>query len=351
MESFTKKEIEFLKENANSFGAYICSIKLNRKFSSVISKLRREKIPYKYKKTDKTKEEIENLEFKEDENLYINFDFNTTKTPKELAYFLGFFWADGTINREKYIHIEITSEDGNELLPIFSKLSNNFYISYRKREGRKEQMSFFYKDKMFSDFLKSKGKYPRTVESHKKILEYIPEKYKIYFIRGLIDGDGCFSKLNETKTYFNIVLCFEIAGRYEQDWDYLIKFFKEKYNLELSLQLCKTDITTSSRIRTHNSEKIINFVKILYNDKDEIYLKRKYNKIKEYIEYREKKNKEHLKENGGYYITINDEPPVFVNKRKLSQFCRENNLCYENINKLANKKIDKYKNIKITKTF
>ena len=160
MKTFTKKEIEFLKENANSFGAYVCSIKLNRSFTTVVAKLRRENIPYKYKKTNKTKEEIEKLEFKEDDKLFIDFNFNTTNTPKELAYFLGFFWADGTINSEKYVHIEIASEDGKELQTIFSKLCNSFYISYRKREGRKEQMSFFYKDEKFCNFLKSKGKYP-----------------------------------------------------------------------------------------------------------------------------------------------------------------------------------------------
>ena len=351
MRSFTKREIEFLKENANVFGAYVCAIKLNRNIGSIISKLRKENIPYIYKKTDKTKEEIENLKFIEDENLVINFDFVTTKTPKELAYFIGFFWADGTINNGKYIVIEITSEDGENLLPIFTKICSNFKISRRKREGRKEQMTFLCLDKDFCEFLISKGKYSSTVESHEKILNYIPEKYKNYFIRGLIDGDGCFSKLDKSKKYFNITLSFDISGRYEQDWAYLIKFFKNNYKINMAVQKVKKNENSSSRIRTHNSKEIENFVEKLYECNDNIWLERKHNKIIGYIENKHNISKEHAEKKGGYYISINNENEVFVQNGKLKEFCVENNICYQNVNRLANNKIQKYRKVKIRKTF
>ena len=53
-------------------------------------------------------------------------------------------------------------------------------------------MTFFYSDPNIISLLYNLGKYPHSSESHEKILNYIPKKYHIWFIRGLIDGDGNF---------------------------------------------------------------------------------------------------------------------------------------------------------------
>lgn len=88
--NFDKKEKQFLIENAEKFGAFICAQKLNRKFGSVLGFLRRNGIKYKYKKTTATQEEINKLCFVPKK---VNIDFNKNENKKELAYFLGFFWA------------------------------------------------------------------------------------------------------------------------------------------------------------------------------------------------------------------------------------------------------------------
>lgn len=276
----------------------------------------------------------------------IDYNFETTKTPKELAYFLGFLWADGTINRNSCLIIEILKNDGEELFNIFNKL-HSFSLSYRKREGRQEQMTYYYGDRKFATFLKEHGKYPKTTDSHKKILDYIPEKYITYFLRGLVDGDGCFSAEKPNKYYNNTIVMFDISGRYDQDWSSLIDYFYKKLNIKLNVYKWKKEKTSGSRIKTQKFSDIEKIVNFLYNEKDNIWLKRKYEKANHIIE-EHKLNKNILIENKPKYkITVGNETPIITNN--LSQYCKINNYCYRLMIDLANNKINKYKNIKIEK--
>ena len=73
-------------------------------------------------------------------------NFNEIEYPKEFAYFIGFVWSDGFINRNSYVVIEIIKDDGLNLFNIFSKVGE-FKYSERKREGRQEQSTFFFNNK------------------------------------------------------------------------------------------------------------------------------------------------------------------------------------------------------------
>ena len=86
-------------------------------------------------------------------------------------------------------------------------------------------------------------------------------------------------------------------------------------------------------------------------DSFEKMTKDKKNKIIGYIENKHNISKEHVEKKGGYYISINNENEVFVQIGKLKQFCVENNICYQNVSRLANNKIQKYRKVKIRKTF
>lgn len=336
MKKFTDSEIGFLKENAFSFGAFVCSQKLGRKFSTVIARLRRDKIPYVYKKTNKTQKEIDLLQFVEKDKQIV-YDFNVTEYPKELAYFIGFLWADGTINKNKYIVIEILKNDGESIKKIFSKVAN-FKIRYRKRENRQEQMSFFFSDENFVKFLNKNGKYSKTSESHEKILNCIPNEYKLYFIRGLIDGDGCFYGEKDKRNANRTMPQFSIASNYEQDWSALISYFKN-FDIEstVSKRICRNGKYKSSCLRvtgTKNFKKLFNF---LYENNDGIFLERKYDHCKEIInsiEYYREQIQENLPKykvfkNGVYFDTINGT---------IKDFCKKNNFCYDNFCKLSKSK-------------
>lgn len=272
---YSKEEINFLKENAEKFGAKICAEKLDRSLQGVISKINRLGLKINLI-SNASQDEIDNLLFNSSFRK-LSIDFNLSKTPKELAYFLGFLWADGYVHNNE-LRIEITDEDAQDLERIFMKIAT-FKIYKRKRQGRKPQTTFYYKDKQIFDQIVSLGKYPNSIESHKKILEYIPEQYHIWFLRGLIDGDGCFY----IRSYKNTVSRqFSIASSIDFDWTSLLQKLLQ-LGLPCTVSTESNGSGSGSHLRCSNSKNIKEFIKILYNEQDGIYLNRKYNKAKELL--------------------------------------------------------------------
>lgn len=264
---YTEEEINFLKEFGPKYGPKICADKLGRGLEGVKSKFY--KLGISVSGESVSEEEIASLTFNSSFK-ELNIEFENHKNPKELAYWLGFFWADGYIRKNSELVIEITEEDGLTLKPIFMRLAS-FKIYKRSREGRKPQMSFYYRDKSIAQILKSLGKYSNSIESHEKILKYIPEKYRNYFIRGLIDGDGCF--YTDSKH-----VQFSITNSINYDWEYLKNYFNGVYNLNCLIHNTETNNGNSSTLRASGKYNIIEFIKQLYKIKDGVWLPRKFNK-------------------------------------------------------------------------
>lgn len=264
---YTEEEINFLKEFGPKYGPKICADKLGRGLEGVKSKFY--KLGISISGESVSEEEIASLTFNSSFK-ELNIEFENHKNPKELAYWLGFFWADGYIRKDSELVIEITEEDGLTLKPIFMRLAS-FKIYKRSREGRKPQMSFYYRDKSIAQILKSLGKYSNSIESHEKILKYIPEKYRNYFIRGLIDGDGCF--YTDSKH-----VQFSITNSINYDWEYLKNYFNGVYNLNCLIHNTETNNGNSSTLRASGKYNIIEFIKQLYKIKDGVWLPRKFNK-------------------------------------------------------------------------
>lgn len=264
---YTEEEINFLKEFGPKYGPKICADKLGRGLEGVKSKFY--KLGISISGESVSEEEIASLTFNSSFK-ELNIEFENHKNPKELAYWLGFFWADGYIRKDSELVIEITEEDGLTLRPIFMRLAS-FKIYKRSREGRKPQMSFYYRDKSIAQILKSLGKYSNSIESHEKILKYIPEKYRNYFIRGLIDGDGCF--YTDSKH-----VQFSITNSINYDWEYLKNYFNGVYNLNCLIHNTETNNGNSSTLRASGKYNIIEFIKQLYKIKDGVWLPRKFNK-------------------------------------------------------------------------
>lgn len=88
--------------------------------------------------------------------------------------------------------MEIIDEDAEDITSILNKIGS-FSIYHRNRKNRKPQTTFCACSKNKASLLEKLGKYPHSSENHKQILEYIPKEYHLYFLRGLIDGDGCIS--------------------------------------------------------------------------------------------------------------------------------------------------------------
>lgn len=254
-------EKEFILDNYSLFGPKVVSEKLNRSSATIIKFAKSQNL-----ELDRTKKlpEEDCPDFKYDLVFYNRFLQELTP---ELAYWLGFFWADGTVNRETSLVIEITQEDGEQLKDMFSNIFP-FSISYRERAGRKPQMSFYITDKKVASLLKSLGKYPKSRENHEKIFNYLnSDELQLYFLRGLIDGDGSFY-LNEKDKYGQ----FTLASNINQDWSYLQEYLKE-FNPHISITEKKSG--NSSVFRITGRSNIISFINYLKYDSIKIGLDRK----------------------------------------------------------------------------
>lgn len=175
----------------------------------------------------------------------------------ELSYYLGLFWADGYCRKDKECLIEIVEDDGLDIEPILKKVYN-FKIYKRNRKNRKNQMTYYIYNKELNDFFKNNGKYSNSFESHEKILNHLTDEYKIYFIKGLIDGDGCF--------YFNqkhYLRQFSLCSNYNQNWEAIEKIFlKYKISYKIKRRLEKSGNSSFILVSDKNSMK--NLINLLY---------------------------------------------------------------------------------------
>ena len=262
-------EKEFIKNNYLLFGPKVVASKLKRSETSVINYAKELNL-----QLDRSKKlhEVDCPEFEYDLNFYNVFNKPITN---ELAYWLGFFWADGTINRESSLIIEITKEDGENVKCLFDQVYP-FSITYRERSGRKPQMIYSEANKSVAKLLKELGKYPKSSESHEKIFKFLQiEDLQIYFLRGLIDGDGNFY-INTKDKYAQ----FTLASNVDQDWEFLQEFLK---NFHPHIHISEKESSKSSVLRITGKDNILNFIKYLKYETDSIGLTRKIEKVKNII--------------------------------------------------------------------
>jgi hypothetical protein len=259
-------------------------------------------------------------------------DFSNIKT-KEISYILGFLWADGYIRKPYTISSTINMKDSADMKRIFSKTGDwNFYNCNKldKRTNRNyTNFTITTSNRCIVDFLIENDYDKKSIVSPTKILSRIPDEYKLYFFRGISDGDGCFYK---NKTLYQYI----ITGAYEQDWfsvEELFKQLKINYNIRLS----KTKNSKYSQIKITNKNDIDIFGEYIYKNFDNLGLNRKYSKYLE-IKKISIKKLSHWTENeldflkNNYYNLSNTEIGLILNKTKYSIDAKSSKLKLKNQN-------------------
>ncbi len=200
------------------------------------------------------------------------------------AYFLGYIFADGWIifnekNRNYEFGMELQSQDKYILEKLNYELGNKNEIRHNnscKRiiNGNEANIGDMDCLRVFSKNLVL-GLIKNGVETNKTQKDIHPdveEKYFFDWLRGYIDGDGCFYK--SRNNYYMHITCSS---------DVVLKYIKDKlikYNIETNVykendkkyRLSCTTIKEMKKLVTH-----------LYY-KDELFcLTRKYEKIKYYL--------------------------------------------------------------------
>jgi hypothetical protein len=197
---------------------------------------------------------------------------------KQLAYLMGYFYADGYLKKTKgkwiYPALEIVKNDGENIITCLDNLKIKYGKNYRFRKNSKNEQLYIRISaadtniELFKKILSDKI-------NMSNILNYITNDDLPYFLRGFFDGDGCIniSKNNSCRLYF--------YGAFLQDWEIVFNVLKKldiKYTYQQIIR--KNGKHKSTHIIISNKYGINILYEYLYPDR--IYdfgLLRKYEKL------------------------------------------------------------------------
>lgn len=180
-----------------------------------------------------------------------------SKQNEESIYWLGFLWADGSIqtDRNHYtLELEIMDEEHAEK---FKKFINAKKITKRNRNNSTTFRVNISSKQIILDLLN----FGFDIKDNRVNLPNIDNKYLRIFLRGYFDGDGHIRIKNEKFEAIDISGREVFIDNIYNTFPYFIR--KEKHS------------TRSLRIYT-NKEFGLKFLKYIYKDAN-IYLERKYN--------------------------------------------------------------------------
>lgn len=210
------------------------------------------------------------------------------------AYWLGFLYADGCIERiyknERLkgmtLELNLQSDDKGHLFRFLKDIESNVPIVDKTNNIKgKEYTSCKLRinnTNICRDLIKLGCIPQKSLILKFPTLEQVPDKFILHFIRGYFDGDGCVS-YNENpyidkrnnKEYINKNFILSFVGTY----DFLIKLSSklENYNIKCG-QIKNGNCGKAFELRIYRNGNILNFFNLIYKDAN-VYLKRKYNKF------------------------------------------------------------------------
>ena len=211
----------------------------------------------------------------------INNDyFSSIDTPIK-AYFLGFIYADGWVvynesSRNYELGVELQSEDRyvleklNDELGGLNKICHYDpkirYIKGVKANCGHSDVLRVYSKQLVSDLIKNGVESNKT---QKDIYPVVPDNLFFDWLRGYIDGDGCFYN-NQKITSMHITCSTQSPLKY-------IQFKLNEYGIVTSIH---EENPKKHRLTCTNKNSLYILINHLYYKDGLFYLKRKYEKIK-----------------------------------------------------------------------
>ncbi len=219
-------------------------------------------------------------QMKRNNPLFVEDYFKIINT-KEKAYWIGWLITDGGVSNKNDIEIALAARDED----ILRLLENDLHIQNKVKSFNNEYVRFSVSSVNMCKDLEQYGIVPNktlTLEFPKNI----PEEFETHLLRGMFDGDGGFTTGMATRFYKHR------NKSYTKPYQELS--FTGTYDMCDNFQniLCKhTNIPRKTitknhavyRVRWSNKDEIISICKILYNECDQHFLKRKYNKYQELL--------------------------------------------------------------------
>lgn len=192
----------------------------------------------------------------------------------DMAYVLGFWWADGFITSHQF-SITQNKKDKYILEKILKAMESNYPIKFHYRNN----VRFFIKSCEIVDDIKKIGGTERK-RLRDSFPNDIPTKYIASFIRGYFDGDG--SVIKEKKSSLSCVLC-SCSKKFLQDMSRKISMLMPESKPHIRKIIIKSGTKVCDGVLKRDS---VNYRLILYKKdsrhlynimygKSDLYLDRK----------------------------------------------------------------------------
>lgn len=283
----SEKEIDYIIQNYNNYSATKIAEYLNI-----------------------TKEAVSGVWFRnnlrgKDTRIYplLNESYFEVIDTQDKAYFLGFIGADGCLydsqekhkNKQKILRISIRYED-IKILELFKKvLQTDKKIIWSKDIYVNLEIS---SNKIFDDIEKL-GLSPR--KTWKNTIANIPKKFMPALIRGYFDGDGSIG-LSKNDSYSDVGI---IISGYHENLKKIQDFLLEK-NIFSVFTIDKRTYTKGTtgefgNLYLSNRTSKYAFLKLIYENCEDYYMDRKYEKAMGFINYIENSNEIRDKQIKIYY--------------------------------------------------
>jgi hypothetical protein len=270
---FTDDDIEFLRKYYPSNGVQFCAKKLNLKNTQIKYKVG--SLGIKLNDRGKILRSNDGVRKKHNNKLAL---FQPVFNNKQ-SYALGLLWADGWLHQTKTgqaksLYLQVVEDDYidfHDALQSLGKVS----VSNRTTKNRRSQCCAYINNYGLCEWLSNVDFFDKSIKSPEKLLSFIPNEFLKDFLRGYIDGDGCFY-INEKNRCYQ----FSLAGAYDQDWSTISNILNSlniKHSIKSRHQLQNGKLNGSSRIVFCGVKKIRKLVDFIYTDSLN-YLKRKYEK-------------------------------------------------------------------------
>ena len=189
-------------------------------------------------------------------------------------YLMGLLAADGSQKRyttkSGEVHISMTLElkDREILSKITSFTGNEVHSRVRNNKYTLYYITIPYK------YLGDKGKY--FDKKRTGIFDYYQKcSNKLDFIRGLFDGDGGICKRQRSKDQKDYWSIYFVVNSTQQEIKDILDDFSKEFNFNFSIYYDKRGIGCYNYNISKKSE-IERFYKMLYKNKPNLYLERKY---------------------------------------------------------------------------
>lgn len=195
---------------------------------------------------------------------------------QEKAYLLGLFYSDGCVcmSNKRYIAHIVLHEDDKPLLELLVYKFPFFKLKKHAKRAWRIECS----QKAVVEDLLNNGMYYRKSTENKELLKMpnLDDDLISHFIRGYFDGDGSVYKQKQGNTKF------EIGGTgYNMITDIVRILYNNKITVNMTCKYAGTGLRKHDFYVLYTSSDKISkqFANYIYRDCEDLYLKRKYDKL------------------------------------------------------------------------